>query len=172
MDTRTPNSPTGTILENEPCPSPLLGHHPMVTSLLDWSKVIIWPMKDGNEPSQHKEPPIPGPSPSSKPPEEVPTCELEAEVAPMQSMEDPFGIYRLTTEFDDSSSHRPKINEPNLVGASPLATDDSFRGCNSLKLDAPGIPGATKQPPLPGTGGLSKGGHRRDSPQISRKNKK
>ncbi|MBW0577365.1 hypothetical protein O181_117080, partial [Austropuccinia psidii MF-1] len=30
------------------CPPPLLGHHPMVTSLLDLSKVIIQPMKDGN----------------------------------------------------------------------------------------------------------------------------
>ncbi|MBW0545759.1 hypothetical protein O181_085474 [Austropuccinia psidii MF-1] len=30
------------------CPHPLLGHHPMITSLLDMSKVIIQPMKDGN----------------------------------------------------------------------------------------------------------------------------
>ncbi|MBW0530348.1 hypothetical protein O181_070063 [Austropuccinia psidii MF-1] len=30
------------------CPPPLLGHHPMVTSLLDLSKVIIQPVKDGN----------------------------------------------------------------------------------------------------------------------------
>ncbi|MBW0475076.1 hypothetical protein O181_014791 [Austropuccinia psidii MF-1] len=30
------------------CPPPLLGHYPMVTSLLDRSKVIIRPMKDGN----------------------------------------------------------------------------------------------------------------------------
>ncbi|MBW0517070.1 hypothetical protein O181_056785 [Austropuccinia psidii MF-1] len=30
------------------CPPPLLGHHAMVTSLLNWSKVIIRPMKDGN----------------------------------------------------------------------------------------------------------------------------
>ncbi|MBW0544910.1 hypothetical protein O181_084625 [Austropuccinia psidii MF-1] len=30
------------------CPPPLLGHHPMVTSLLNRRKVIIWPMKDGN----------------------------------------------------------------------------------------------------------------------------
>ncbi|MBW0552877.1 hypothetical protein O181_092592, partial [Austropuccinia psidii MF-1] len=30
------------------CPPPLLGHHPMVTSLLDRSEVIIRPMKDGN----------------------------------------------------------------------------------------------------------------------------
>ncbi|MBW0509250.1 hypothetical protein O181_048965 [Austropuccinia psidii MF-1] len=42
------------------------------------------------EPSQHNEPPIPGPSPSSEPPEDVPTCEPEPEVAPMQSTEDPF----------------------------------------------------------------------------------
>ncbi|MBW0558559.1 hypothetical protein O181_098274 [Austropuccinia psidii MF-1] len=30
------------------CPTPLLGHHPMVTSLLDPRKVIIRPMKEGN----------------------------------------------------------------------------------------------------------------------------
>ncbi|MBW0582527.1 hypothetical protein O181_122242 [Austropuccinia psidii MF-1] len=30
------------------CPPPLLGHHPMVTSLLERSKLIIRPMKDGN----------------------------------------------------------------------------------------------------------------------------
>ncbi|MBW0556718.1 hypothetical protein O181_096433 [Austropuccinia psidii MF-1] len=30
------------------CPLPLLGHHPMVTSLLDRSEVIIRPMKDGD----------------------------------------------------------------------------------------------------------------------------
>ncbi|MBW0486564.1 hypothetical protein O181_026279 [Austropuccinia psidii MF-1] len=132
----------------EICPPPLLGHHPMVTSLLDKSKVIILPMKDGNgertfelgpivtmschqwdsnaknkthqihrdktlpflvclaskscgnplearvacnEPSQTEEPPIPGPSPSSQPPENVTTCEPEPEVTPTQSTEEPFG---------------------------------------------------------------------------------
>ncbi|MBW0584896.1 hypothetical protein O181_124611 [Austropuccinia psidii MF-1] len=30
------------------CPPPLLGHHPMVTSVLDLREVIIRPMKDGN----------------------------------------------------------------------------------------------------------------------------
>ncbi|MBW0588051.1 hypothetical protein O181_127766 [Austropuccinia psidii MF-1] len=30
------------------CPPPLLGHHPMVTSLLNLSKVVIRPMKDGH----------------------------------------------------------------------------------------------------------------------------
>ncbi|MBW0554888.1 hypothetical protein O181_094603 [Austropuccinia psidii MF-1] len=38
-----------------------------------------------------REPPIPGPSPSSKPPEDAPTCEPEPEVAPTQSTEEPFG---------------------------------------------------------------------------------
>ncbi|MBW0580001.1 hypothetical protein O181_119716, partial [Austropuccinia psidii MF-1] len=122
------------------CPPPLLGHHPMVTSLLDLSEVIISPMKDGNgkrtfelgpikkkpkspqqdspipslpreqttrqptpcpsgtrwseelfhKPSQTKEPPIPGPSPSSQPPEDNMTREPEPEVAPTQSTEEPF----------------------------------------------------------------------------------
>ncbi|MBW0533691.1 hypothetical protein O181_073406 [Austropuccinia psidii MF-1] len=243
------------------CPPPLLGHHPMVTSL-DWSKVIIRPMKDGNGkrtfelgpivtmschpwdstaqkqnplnppqqdstvlhipreqtprqptpgpsgtqwsedlshgkqptlpspfvgPSQHNKPPIPGPIPFSEPPRDIPTREPEPEVAPTQSMEDPFGkspllflySYQLFltppliisssshysllhnhhrryacqipacvtppsphshndacqefTNFDDYSNHCPQINQPNLVGASPLAPHDSFCGCNSSK---------------------------------------
>ncbi|MBW0574887.1 hypothetical protein O181_114602 [Austropuccinia psidii MF-1] len=130
------------------CTPPLLGHNPMVTSLLDQSEVIILPMKDGdgkqtfklgpivimpchpwdsnakvkqnppsplqkdspvqclpcehprgnplqarvapNEPSQHNEPPLPGPNPSSKPPEDVATRKPTPEVAPTQSMEEPF----------------------------------------------------------------------------------
>ncbi|MBW0559675.1 hypothetical protein O181_099390, partial [Austropuccinia psidii MF-1] len=126
--------------------TPLLGHHPMVTSLLDQSELIIRPMKDGNgertfklgpivtmschpwdsnakvkknqpnppqqdspvpsfpheqtpqqptpspsgnqceltvppfvEHSRTNEPPIPGPSPSSKPHEDILTHELEPE---------------------------------------------------------------------------------------------
>ncbi|MBW0578622.1 hypothetical protein O181_118337 [Austropuccinia psidii MF-1] len=43
------------------------------------------------EPSKHNEPPIPGLSPSSEPPEDILTHEPEPEVAPTQSMEDPFG---------------------------------------------------------------------------------
>ncbi|MBW0492969.1 hypothetical protein O181_032684 [Austropuccinia psidii MF-1] len=116
------------------CPPPLLGHHPMVTSLLEPSKVIIWPMKEGNgkrifelglivtmschpwdsnakktlrkltpglsgtqwsedlsrETFQHDEPPIPGLSPSFKPPEDIPTREPEPDVAPTQSTEETF----------------------------------------------------------------------------------
>ncbi|MBW0505416.1 hypothetical protein O181_045131 [Austropuccinia psidii MF-1] len=136
---RTPNRPAGTILDNYPCL--LLGHHPMVTSLLNRSKVIFQPMKDGNGERTSKlgpiitmschpwdsnaknkthqippnkthpfnvclarkprrnpllaqvepnEPPIPGPSPSSEPPEDVATHEPEPDVAPTQSMEEPF----------------------------------------------------------------------------------
>ncbi|MBW0563611.1 hypothetical protein O181_103326 [Austropuccinia psidii MF-1] len=42
------------------------------------------------EPLQMDAPPIPGPSPSSKPHEDVPNCEPEPEVASKQSMEEPF----------------------------------------------------------------------------------
>ncbi|MBW0567999.1 hypothetical protein O181_107714, partial [Austropuccinia psidii MF-1] len=42
------------------------------------------------EPSQTNEPPIPGPSPSPEPHEDVLTCVPEPEVAPTQSMEEPF----------------------------------------------------------------------------------
>ncbi|MBW0580647.1 hypothetical protein O181_120362, partial [Austropuccinia psidii MF-1] len=42
------------------------------------------------EPSRTKEPPIPGPSPSSQAPEDNTTREPEPEVAPTQSMEEPF----------------------------------------------------------------------------------
>ncbi|MBW0534547.1 hypothetical protein O181_074262 [Austropuccinia psidii MF-1] len=41
--------------------------------------------------SQYNEPPIPGPSPYSKPHEDVSACEPEPEVAPTQSLEEPFG---------------------------------------------------------------------------------
>ncbi|MBW0476603.1 hypothetical protein O181_016318 [Austropuccinia psidii MF-1] len=122
------------------CPSPLLGHHPMVTSLLDRSEVIIRPMKDGNGKRTFKIGPIVTMSCNSwdshtknqtnrmprnktlpflvclasklcsnlpqapvapngwrtystsilKPHEDVLTCEPEPEVAPTQSMEEPF----------------------------------------------------------------------------------
>ncbi|MBW0571519.1 hypothetical protein O181_111234 [Austropuccinia psidii MF-1] len=50
-----------------------------------WSEELF------REPSRTKEPPIPAPSPSSKPPEDIPTCEPEPEVALMQYMEETFG---------------------------------------------------------------------------------
>ncbi|MBW0474114.1 hypothetical protein O181_013829 [Austropuccinia psidii MF-1] len=44
----------------------------------------------GPKPSQHNEPSIPGPSHPSEPHEDALTWEPEPEVAPMQSMEEPF----------------------------------------------------------------------------------
>ncbi|MBW0529257.1 hypothetical protein O181_068972 [Austropuccinia psidii MF-1] len=49
-----------------------------------WSEELLC------EPSQTKEPPSPAPNSSSKPPEDVLTCEPEPEVAQMQFMEEPF----------------------------------------------------------------------------------
>ncbi|MBW0538611.1 hypothetical protein O181_078326 [Austropuccinia psidii MF-1] len=149
------------------CPHPLIGHHLIVASLLDWSKVIIRPMKDGNgkrtfelgpivtisshpwdsnaknkthlippdkthpfnvclaskprsnpllarvapdEPSQHHQPPIPGPSPCSKPPEDIATHEPKPEVAPTKSMEELFArpaTPRLVIIIDDMPVRSP-----------------------------------------------------------------
>ncbi|MBW0520350.1 hypothetical protein O181_060065 [Austropuccinia psidii MF-1] len=57
-------------------------------STFDSSKLTLPPFV---EPFQPNEPPIPGLSPSSKPHKDVLTREAEPEVAPMQSMEEPFG---------------------------------------------------------------------------------
>ncbi|MBW0521312.1 hypothetical protein O181_061027 [Austropuccinia psidii MF-1] len=46
---------------------------------------------DGQRTYPADEPPTSGPSPSSKPPEDIPTREPEPEVAPTQSMKEPFG---------------------------------------------------------------------------------
>ncbi|MBW0492631.1 hypothetical protein O181_032346 [Austropuccinia psidii MF-1] len=145
---RTPLCPLKYQFVHPPPRPPL-----MVTSLLDWSEVIIRPMKDGNderkfdlapinkinqipcnmsgtqwledlfcakqpkfhlistfdlseltlppfvEPAQTNEPPIPGPSTSSKPHEDIPTRDPEPEVAPTQSMEEPFGKSQLFLTF-------------------------------------------------------------------------
>ncbi|MBW0579612.1 hypothetical protein O181_119327 [Austropuccinia psidii MF-1] len=63
-----------------------------------WSKGLFCEPSQHDEPpipglspsSQHDEPPIPGLSLSSQPPEDIATCEPEPEVAPTQSMEEPF----------------------------------------------------------------------------------
>ncbi|MBW0541175.1 hypothetical protein O181_080890, partial [Austropuccinia psidii MF-1] len=50
-----------------------------------WSEELF------REPTRTKEPPIPGPSPSSQPPEDNTTCEPKPEVAHTQSTEEPYG---------------------------------------------------------------------------------
>ncbi|MBW0487971.1 hypothetical protein O181_027686 [Austropuccinia psidii MF-1] len=151
------------------------------------------------KPSQHNEPPIPGPSPSSKPPEDVPTHEPEPQVAPTQSMEEPFACPptpRSIIIIDNTPIRSPPPippSTPTLVPSSLHSNDDARQEFTDLRptlmipqainqillehccllhmipfVDAPGIRGGTKLPPWPGIGGLSKGGHHRDSLQILR----
>ncbi|MBW0527084.1 hypothetical protein O181_066799 [Austropuccinia psidii MF-1] len=79
QDSPVPSLPCEQTLR-QPIPGP---------SGTQWSEDLF------REPSQTDEPPIPGPSPSSKPHEDVPTHEPEPEVAPTQSMEEPFGKSQL-----------------------------------------------------------------------------
>ncbi|MBW0579547.1 hypothetical protein O181_119262, partial [Austropuccinia psidii MF-1] len=71
---QTPNLPCKQT-PRQPTPGP---------SGTQWSEELFC------EPSQTKEPPIPGPSPSSQPHEDNMTRGPEPEVAPMQSLEEPF----------------------------------------------------------------------------------
>ncbi|MBW0550347.1 hypothetical protein O181_090062 [Austropuccinia psidii MF-1] len=168
-----------------------LSHHPMVTSLLDRSEVIIWLMKDGDgkrtfelgpivtmscppwdsnaknktqqdspvqcmpceqtlwqptpgpsgtqwsedlfrKPSQHNETPIPGPSPSSEPPEDVLTHEPEPEVAPTPSMEEPFG-----------ESHLHFFNSSQLFLTPPLPIFHSVIIIDNTPVGSPTPPPST-----------------------------
>ncbi|MBW0593471.1 hypothetical protein O181_133186, partial [Austropuccinia psidii MF-1] len=61
--------------------------HFIFTFTFESSELTLTPFL---KPSQTKEPPIPGLSPSSQPPEDDTTREPEPEVAPMQSTEEPF----------------------------------------------------------------------------------
>ncbi|MBW0538676.1 hypothetical protein O181_078391 [Austropuccinia psidii MF-1] len=64
------------------------------------------------EPSQTNEPPIPGPSPSSKSHVDVLTHEPEPELAPIQSMEEPFVLPRRSPPAPSSPhSHEEACQE-------------------------------------------------------------
>ncbi|MBW0502289.1 hypothetical protein O181_042004 [Austropuccinia psidii MF-1] len=137
------------------CPPPLLGHHQMVTSLLDRSEQpkfhLISTFNSSEltlppfvEPSQTNEPPIPGPSPSSKPHEDVPTSEPEPEVAPTQSMEEPLAR--------PTPPHSVIIINDMPVGFS-LPDFDTFPSCSPSLHSYPGslpVPPRTPPPPPPG----------------------
>ncbi|MBW0517870.1 hypothetical protein O181_057585 [Austropuccinia psidii MF-1] len=89
------------------------------------------------EPSQNHEPPIPGPSPSSKPCEDVETRDPEPEVAPTHSMEEPCACptaTRLVIIIDDtpfafpppfSPSPSPPPATPTLVPSPDLPPIDT-----------------------------------------------
>ncbi|MBW0525885.1 hypothetical protein O181_065600 [Austropuccinia psidii MF-1] len=86
------------------CPPPLLGHNPMVTSLLDLSKVIIRPMKDGNEKKNPNPPQQDSPIPS-----------LPHEQTPRQPTPGPSGTQRSEELFREPS----RTKEPPIPGPSP-----------------------------------------------------
>ncbi|MBW0511020.1 hypothetical protein O181_050735 [Austropuccinia psidii MF-1] len=86
------------------CPPPLLGHHPMVTLLLDRSKVIIWPMKDGDEQNQPNPPQQDSPVPS-----------LPHKQTPRQPTPGPSGTQWLEDLFREPS----QTDEPPIPGLSP-----------------------------------------------------
>ncbi|MBW0504599.1 hypothetical protein O181_044314 [Austropuccinia psidii MF-1] len=90
------------------------------------------------KPSQTKEPPIPGLSPSSQPPEDVTTCEPEPEVAPMQSTEEPFS--------HPTTPRSIIIIDDTPVGSPPLHTNPSALknpNTSSPRFKAPLIPTMT-----------------------------
>ncbi|MBW0487094.1 hypothetical protein O181_026809 [Austropuccinia psidii MF-1] len=76
-----------------------------------------------HEPSQHNQPPIPGPSQPSKPHEDTFTREPEPEVAPMQSMEEPFACPAtpaLVILIDDTPVGSPPPVPPRTPPPPPL----------------------------------------------------
>ncbi|MBW0566542.1 hypothetical protein O181_106257 [Austropuccinia psidii MF-1] len=79
-----------------------------------WSEELF------RKPSQTKEPPISGPSPSSQPPEDNTTCEPEPEVAPTQYTEEPFA--RPATPCSIIIINNMPIGSPrSLPSAKPLS---------------------------------------------------
>ncbi|MBW0495538.1 hypothetical protein O181_035253 [Austropuccinia psidii MF-1] len=97
-----------------------------------WSEDLL------REPSQHDEPPIPGPSPTSEPPEDILTCEPEPEVARTQSTEEPFGkssplflySYQL---FLTPPSTIPSSAPKNPTASSPHSHDDACQEFTDLQ---------------------------------------
>ncbi|MBW0593734.1 hypothetical protein O181_133449, partial [Austropuccinia psidii MF-1] len=72
------------------------------------------------EPSQHDEPPIPGLSPSSKPPEDLRTREPEPEVTPTQSTEESFA--RPGTPCSIIIIDNTPVGSPHPPSSSPTPT--------------------------------------------------
>ncbi|MBW0534941.1 hypothetical protein O181_074656 [Austropuccinia psidii MF-1] len=95
-----------------------------------------------HEPSQHNEPRIPGPSPSSKPHEDVLTCEPEPEVALTQSTEDPFArpttphsvIIIDNTPIGSPPPHSPSQTTPPSPCVTPHSDDDTCQEFTDLRL--------------------------------------
>ncbi|MBW0522838.1 hypothetical protein O181_062553 [Austropuccinia psidii MF-1] len=115
------------------CPPPLLGHHPMVTSLLDLRKVIIWPMKDGNGERTFKLGPI-----------VTMSCHQWDSNAKLSFLSPPYLIYLhaiILTFFHYSWSKTPQQDSPVCSLPRELTPQQPTPG---LK------PSRTKEPPISG----------------------
>ncbi|MBW0508873.1 hypothetical protein O181_048588 [Austropuccinia psidii MF-1] len=101
------------------------------------------------KPSQHNEPPIPGLSPSSKPPEDVLTHEPEPEVAPTQSMEDPFAKSPLLFLYSYQLFLTPPLIISSLSRYSPLRNHHQQYACRIPLWVTPPLPVPLRTPPPP-----------------------
>ncbi|MBW0557630.1 hypothetical protein O181_097345 [Austropuccinia psidii MF-1] len=103
-------------------------------STLDSSVLTVPPFV---EPSQTEEPPIPGPSPYSKPHEDILTCEPEPEVIPTQSMEEPFGKSQLHFDHLQLVPLHPTPSSPSTICPldPPHSHNDACQQFTDLRLN-------------------------------------
>ncbi|MBW0472850.1 hypothetical protein O181_012565 [Austropuccinia psidii MF-1] len=101
---------------------------PLLISTFDSSELTLTPFV---EPSQPDEPRIPGPSQPSEPHEDALTCEPEPEVAPTQSMEEPF-VCPATPAFVIIIDNTPVGSPP--VPSSPQSHDEARQESTDLQL--------------------------------------
>ncbi|MBW0507804.1 hypothetical protein O181_047519 [Austropuccinia psidii MF-1] len=96
------------------------------------------------EPSQPDEPPIPGLSQPSEPYEDASTCEPEPEVAPIQSMEEPFAHPTTTPSIiiindmligsSTPSPEIPPISPKDPTASSPQSHNEAWQEFMELRL--------------------------------------
>ncbi|MBW0487139.1 hypothetical protein O181_026854 [Austropuccinia psidii MF-1] len=121
-------SPMGFKFQNSPVPSLPCEQTPQQPtpgrSGTQWSEELFC------KPSQTKEPPIPGLSPCSQPPEDILTHEPEPEVAPMQSTEEPFACPAtpsliIIIDYTPVGSHPPPPPSSSLTANFPSCSPPS-----------------------------------------------
>ncbi|MBW0578512.1 hypothetical protein O181_118227, partial [Austropuccinia psidii MF-1] len=114
--------PTKSLQQDFPVPS--LPHNKTTRQPTPGPSGTQWLEDSFHEPSQMDEPPIQGPSPSSKLHEDIPTCEPEPEVAPTQSMGEPFA---------HPTPPHSVITINNMPIGSPHSHNDSCQEFTNLK---------------------------------------
>ncbi|MBW0490043.1 hypothetical protein O181_029758 [Austropuccinia psidii MF-1] len=121
------------------CPPPSNGHFTPQLEGSDYPANEGWQceltLPPFVEPSQHHEPPIPGPSQPSEPHEDTSTCEPEPEVAPTQSMEENFVTPASAIIIDNMPVASPLLpsapKSPNA--SSPHSHDKACQEHNDLQ---------------------------------------